>query len=34
MAIGCKINLNYAYHCTITALLTCGDEVVAREFDF
>ena len=27
-------DLEKTYHCTITALLTCGDEVVAREFDF
>ena len=27
-------DLSKTYHCTITALLTCGDEVVAREFDF
>lgn len=27
-------DLDQTYHCTITALLNCGDEVVAREFDF
>ena len=27
-------DLSKTYHCTITALLSCGDEVVAREFDF
>ena len=27
-------DLSKTYHCTITAFLNCGDEVVAREFDF
>lgn len=27
-------DLSKTYHCTIVAHLTCGDEVVAREFDF